>query len=92
MQKAQLQLDTEKQLSAIVFAPQENVADYYKRVVEIIDFIDGYFCMNICAEDAGEMTLNELRAILQAKKKIEFFSRFVATDEPGVFAVRDASE
>ena len=90
MQEAQLQLDTEKQLSAIVFAPQENGADYYKRVVEIIDFIDGYFCMNICAEDAGEMTLNELKAILQPK--IEFFSKFVATDKPGVFAVRDASE
>lgn len=46
--------------------------------------------MNICAEDAGEMTLNELKAILQPK--IEFFSKFRATDKPGVFAVRDASE
>ncbi len=43
--------------------------------------------MNICPQDAGEMTLNELKEILQPK--IDFYSRFVATDEVGVFAVAE---
>lgn len=90
MKTVQQQLDTKQQLSAIVFAPQQNGADYYKRVVEIIDFIDGYFCMNICSQDASEMTLNELKAMLEPK--IEFFNKFVATDEVGVFALADTAK
>ena len=90
MQNAQKQLDTVDKLAAIVFAPQQNAADYYKRVVEIIDFIDSYFCINICPQDAGEMTLNELKAILQPK--IEFFSKYVATDKPGYFARADSAK
>jgi hypothetical protein len=85
MSKAKKQLDTVDKLAAIVFAPQQNGADYYKRVVEIIDFIDSYFCINICPQDAGEMTLNELKAELQPK--IKFYGKFVATDEVGVFEV-----
>ena len=81
------QLDTVDKLSAIVFAPQTNGADYYTRIVEIIDFLYSYFAMNICPQDAGEMTLNELKKILQPK--IDFYSRFVATDEAGVFAVAE---
>lgn len=87
MSKAEKQLDTVDKLAAIVHAPQQNGADYYKRVVEIIDFIDSYFCINICPEDAGEMTLNELKAKLQPK--IEFYSKFVATDVAGVFAIAE---
>jgi hypothetical protein len=87
MKKVEKQLDTVDKLSAIVFAPQTNGADYYTRIVEIIDFLDSYFLMNICPQDAGEMTLNELKQILQPK--IDFYSRFVATDEAGVFAVAE---
>ncbi len=84
MKKVEKQLDTVDKLSAIVFAPQINGADYYTRIVEIIDFIDSYFCINICPQDASEMTLNELKEILQPK--IDFYSQFVATSE-GVFVV-----
>jgi hypothetical protein len=87
MKTVEKQLDTVDKLAAIVFAPQQNGADYYKRMVEMIDFIDSYFLMNICPQDAGEMTLNELKEILQPK--IDFYSRFVATDEVGVFAVAE---
>lgn len=83
MKTVEKQLDTVDKLAAIVFAPQKNGADYYKRVVEIIDFIDSYFCINISPQDASEMTLNELKALLQPK--IDCFSHFVATDEIGVF-------
>ncbi len=80
-------MKTVDKLAAIVFAPQKSGADYYARIVEIIDFLDSYFLMNICPQDAGEMTLNELKEILQPK--IDFYSRFVATDEVGVFAVAE---
>ena len=90
MKTVKKQLDTVDKLAAIVFTEAKNHADYYTRVVEIIDFIDTYFLMNICSQDAGEMTLNELKAILQPK--IELFSKFVATDEPGVFTVADISK
>lgn len=90
MKTAEKQLDTVEKLSAIVFAPQKNGADYYKRVVEMIDYIDTYFLMNICPQDASEMTLNELKALLQPK--IDCFSHFVATDEVGVFVVAEDSK
>ena len=90
MHKATKQLDTVDQLSAIVFAPQKNAADYYTRVFEIIDFIESYFGTNICSEDVGEITLNELKAILETR--IEFFSKYVATDEVGVFALADTAK
>ena len=90
MKTAQQQLDTVEQLSAIVFAPQKNGADYYTRIVEIIDFIDGYFCMNICQRNAGDMTLNELKELLQPR--IEHFSRFIATDKVGVFELADTAK
>jgi hypothetical protein len=86
MQTTQEQLSTVEKLADIVFAPQKNGADYYTRVVEIIDFIDSYFCMNICPQDAGEMTLNQLKAELLPK--IDFYSKFVATDVEGVFTVK----
>ncbi len=85
MKKVDKQLDTVDKLAAIVHAPQQNGADYYIRIVEIIDFIDSYFLMNICSLDAGELTLNELKALLQPK--IDCFSHFVATDKAGVFVV-----
>jgi hypothetical protein len=88
MKTVEKKLDTVEKLSAIVFAPQENGADYYKRVVEIIDYIDTYFLMNISSQDASEMTLNELKALLQPK--IDCFSHFVATNEVGVFEVADS--
>lgn len=84
MNKVEKELDTVDKLAAIVFAPQINGADYYTRVVEIIDFINSYFCINICSQDASEMTLNELKAILQPK--IDLYSQFFATSE-GVFVV-----
>jgi hypothetical protein len=90
MKTAEKQLDTVEKLSAIVFAPQKNGADYYKRVVEMIDYIDTYFLMNICPQDASEMTLNELKALLQPK--IDCFSHFVATDEIGIFVVAEESK
>lgn len=88
MKTVEKELGTVEKLSAIVFAPQRNGADYYKRVVEMIDYIDGYFLMNICPQDASEMTLNELKGLLQPK--IDFFSRFVATNEVGVFEIADS--
>ena len=90
MKTTEKQLDIVEKLSAIVFAPQKNGADYYKRVVEMIDYIDTYFLMNICPQDASEMTLNELKALLQPK--IDCFSHFVATDEIGVFVVAEDSK
>lgn len=90
MGKAEKQLDTVDKLAAIVFAPQANGADYYTRVVEIIDFIDSYFCINICPQDASEMTLNELKAMLQPK--IAFYSQFVATEKVGFFTLTENSK
>ena len=75
MKTVEKQLDTVDKLSAIVFAPQENGADYYTRVVEIIDFLDSYFCINICPQDAGELTLSELKEILL--KKISAYNQFI---------------
>jgi len=46
--------------------------------------------MNICPQDASEMTLNELKALLQPK--IDCFSHFVATDKIGVFVVAEDSK
>ena len=83
MKTVEKQLDTVDQLSAIVFAPQKNGSDSYTRIVEIIDFIDSYFCINISPQDAGDMTLNELKALLQPK--IEYYGRFVSTSEVGGF-------
>jgi hypothetical protein len=84
MKNANNELEMHEKLSAIVFAPQVNGADYYLRIKEIIDYLDSYFLMNICPQPAGDMTLNELKAILQPK--IDFYSRFSTTAD-GVFVV-----
>ena len=62
---------TEK-LAEIVFAPQQNAAEYYIRITEMIEFVEGYFLMNIeevIGEEVGDMTLNELKNILKPKIK-----------------------
>lgn len=84
MKTVEKQLDTVDKLAAIVFAPQtKNGADYYERIVEIINFLDSYFLMNICPQDASEMTLNELKAILQPF--IDVYSELPPTRESAVY-------
>jgi hypothetical protein len=61
MEKVIKELDMVDKLIEIVHAPQENGADYFIRIFEILDFIEKYFVMNVCFGDIGEMTLNELR-------------------------------
>ena len=75
MKTVKKQLDTVDKLSAIVFAPKKIDSDYYTRVIEILDFIDSYFCINICPQDAGGLTLNELKEILL--KKISAYNHFI---------------
>lgn len=67
MEKVIKELDMVDKLIEIVHAPQENGADYFIRIGEIIDFIEKYFVMNVCFGDIGEMTINELREILIPK-------------------------
>lgn len=86
MKNVEKQLDMVDKLSAIVFAPQVNGADYYVRITEIINYLDTYFLMNICPQPAGDMTLNELKAMLQPK--IDFLSQFT-TNAEGHFVKKD---
>lgn len=65
-------MDTTKKLANIIFSQQLNAADYFIRMTEMIDFVEGYFIMNIeevIGEEVGDMTLNELKNILKPKIK-----------------------
>jgi hypothetical protein len=78
-------MDTINKLSEVMHAPQQTGADYYIRMSEIIEYVEGYFLMNIddvAGEDIGELTLNELRSILETK--INFYKQFVV-NEKGFF-------
>ena len=84
---------TQEELNRILRKPQEDMAAYYRRIREMIDFVEGYFDSNIddvAGSDVGAMTLDELRDVLDAK--ISHYSRFVATSKPGVFRERDELE
>lgn len=86
-------MNTEEKLAEILHAPYETMASPYVRITEMIDFVEGYFLMNIddtAGNALGEMTINELRAVLVPK--INHYSKFVATDKPGVFRKQDELE
>ena len=71
-------MDTTEKLAEIVFAPQQNAAEYYIRITEMIEFVEGYFLMNIeevIGNDVGDLTLNQLKNLL--KPKIKFFKKFL---------------
>lgn len=80
-------------LSEILFADNETMADTYIRVNEIVDFVEGYFLMNIDdvayagVDSVGDLTLTQLKAMLETK--IDFYKKFVKTDKVGVFAKKD---
>jgi hypothetical protein len=79
------ELDMVDKLIEIVHAPQENGADYFIRIGEIIDFIEKYFVMNVCFGDIGEMTLNELRKSLIPQ--IILHSKFPPLPVSGVWKI-----
>lgn len=86
-------MSTEEKLAKILHAPYETMAAPYVRITEIIDFVEGYFAMNIdetarCEID--EMSLKDLRSILEPK--IKHYSKFVQTKKPGVFREQDELE
>lgn len=65
-------METTKKLANVIFSQQLNAADYFIRMTEMIDFVEGYFIMNIeevIGEEVGDMTLNELKNILKPKIK-----------------------
>ena len=79
-------MDTTEKLAEIVLAPQQNAAEYYIRITEMIEFVEGYFLMNIeeaIGNDVGDLTLNQLKNLL--KPKIKFFKKFKSISN-GVFA------
>ena len=68
-----------KKLANVIFAPQTNGAEYYIRMTEMIEFVEGYFLMNIedvIGKEVGEMSLNQLKGLL--KPKIKFYKQFKA--------------
>jgi hypothetical protein len=78
-------MSTNKKLANVIFAPQTNGAEYYIRMTEMIEFVEGYFLMNIedvIGKEVGEMSLNELKGFL--KLKIKFYKQFKAIAN-GVF-------
>jgi hypothetical protein len=78
-------MNTIDKLCEVMHAPQQTGADYYMRISEIIEYVEGYFLMNIedvVGEDIGELTINELKSILATK--INFYNQFVI-NENGVF-------
>jgi hypothetical protein len=78
-------MDTISKLSEVMHATQHTGADYFIRMSEIIEYVESYFLMNIddvAGDDIGELTLNELRSILDAK--INFYKQFVV-NENGFF-------
>ena len=86
-------MSTGQKLAKILHEPYENMATPYNRITEIIDFVEGYFSMNIddtAGRDIEEMTLNELRAVLEPK--IKHYSKYVATSKAGVFREQDELE
>ena len=82
-----------QKLTEILRQPQEDMAAHYRRVHEMIDFVESYFNVNIgdvSDHDVGSLTLNELRNLLEPK--IEHYSKYVATDKIGVFREREELE
>lgn len=79
-------MKTVEKLTEVMFAPQQTGADYYIRMSEIIDYVESYFLFNIddiAGEDIGELSLNQLKAILEPK--ISFYKQFIASEQVGVF-------
>ena len=79
-------MNTIDKLCEVMHAPQQTAADNYIRMTEIIDFVEGYFLMNIDdvagRKKIGKFTLNQLKNVLASK--IDFYSQFVV-NEDGVF-------
>ena len=78
-------MDTNEKIADIVFAPQTNAAEYYIRMNEIIEFVEGYFLMNIeevIDNEVGDLTLNQLKNIL--KPKIKYFKEYKSISN-GIF-------
>lgn len=79
-------MDTNEKIADIVFAPQTNAAEYYIRMNEIIEFVEGYFLMNIeevIDNEVGDLTLNQLKNIL--KPKIKYFKKYKSISN-GIFS------
>lgn len=86
-------MSTEEKLAKLLHAPYETMATPYVKITEIIDFVEGYFLMNIddtAGNAIGDMTLNELRSVL--KPKIKHYSKYVSTSQTGVFRELDELE
>jgi hypothetical protein len=79
-------MNTIDKLCEVMHAPQQTAADNYIRMTEIIEFVEGYFLMNIDdiagRKKIGKFTLNELKSTLVPK--INFYKQFVV-NEDGVF-------
>ncbi len=79
-------MNTIDKLCEVMHAPQQTGADNYIRMTEIIEYVEGYFLMNIDdiagARKIGKFTLDELKNVLASK--IDFYSQFVI-NEDGVF-------
>ena len=78
-------MDTIDKLCEVMHAPQQTGADNYIRMTEIIEYVEGYFLMNIddiAGEEIGELTLNHLKNVLVPI--INFYKQFVV-NEDGVF-------
>ena len=79
-------MDTIDKLCEVMHSPQQTAADNYIRMTEIIDFVEGYFLMNIDdvagRKKIGKFTLNQLKNVLASK--IDFYSQFIV-NEDGIF-------
>lgn len=74
-------------------AEYETMASPYARIAEILDFVEETFLLNIGVagrRDVGQMTLDDLRAILASK--IDHYSKYVATTQSEVFREQDPLE
>jgi hypothetical protein len=79
-------MNTINKLTEIMHAPQKTGADNYMRMAEIIEYVEGYFLMNIDSvagrKKIGKFTLNQLKNVLASK--IDFYNQYVV-NEHGVF-------
>lgn len=81
------------ELTRILRKPQEDMAAHYRRISEMLDFVEDYMDFNIddvAGRDIGTMTLDELREVL--KPKIMHYSKYVATRQANVFREQDELE
>jgi hypothetical protein len=71
----------------LLHAEKQTMADEYIRMNDVVEFVHSYFAFNIddvAGHEIGELTLNELRLVLQSK--INIYKKYIRTDRVGVFA------